>query len=264
MVETMYRESQFISEAAARECALSGAVEIDEDHLLLALLAVGGRGGERLVRSGVDLATARRYAAERVDNLIGNLEIRVQSQPLSYPKGLKLSARAEWSRRAILIMQSVRGADTDDSLLTALLDSPSGTANEILTACGGEKIDVNDHFEYSRWSGVGLNQVGWEQACAVHPDAVRRLNGSGVSTIFEELHGAEITKCSDGSIRISRTAGKRQRVSRVQFVDGSVLKIRVSVDPLQLTTLGKLLHAPVRASLRNSLRRQAIALVQSC
>jgi hypothetical protein len=59
MTGTMLTESTYISLAATEECARLGHAEIDGEHLLLALLVVGGPSARRLHDAGVGIDEAR-------------------------------------------------------------------------------------------------------------------------------------------------------------------------------------------------------------
>lgn len=262
MVSTMITESRFIAEAATRECALSGASEIDEDHLLLALLSVGGPAAARMIRSGVDLRKSRSAALLRMQNLIEAMGIQSPHRETSDSTELNMKADTRWSPRAMAIMKAVPGQETDEALLEALLSSPTGASSEILDYCGvGSLLPAGDGVR-SMPSGQG--PVAHEQACPVSPSMLLEIDSSKITSLFPEIHGSSIQRMEGNKFQVIRTIGARRRVTEFSFLDEGVRTIRALDRSSKPTMWGKILRGPVRSSLRNHLRRQSIALIQSC
>ena len=118
--------------AAQEEAYRAGHAEVDLDHLVVALAALGGPAGESLRAAGVSLDEARSAAAKVHADRLSGVGVTVTPTPpraldvLPTP-ALPLSARADRALRQV----GELSAD-DRSVLRTLVDEPSGLVTELL------------------------------------------------------------------------------------------------------------------------------------
>jgi len=133
VTEALSRWQQTVT-AAQEEAHRVGHAEVDLDHLVVALAAIGGPAGESLRAAGVSLDEARRAAARVHADRLAGAGVSVTPTPpraldvLPTP-ALPLSARADRALRQV----GELSAD-DRSVLRTLVDEPSGLVAEMLAA----------------------------------------------------------------------------------------------------------------------------------
>lgn len=136
--KTPFREiiriSRDISVAAQEERLRSGHPAIDVDHLLLALLVVGGPATALLTEHGVTFDRARAAVAAVHRAQVASLGI---TAPPTAPRPVEPdSDDVEFTARALAVMQRADPVSYELEILVALLDEPSGHTGQVMTELG--------------------------------------------------------------------------------------------------------------------------------
>ncbi|MBO0898399.1 SRPBCC family protein [Cellulomonas sp. zg-ZUI199] len=120
--------------AAQEEAHRVGHAEVDLDHLVVALAAIGGPAGESLRAAGVSLDAARRAAARVHADRLAGAGVAVTPTP---PRALDVVAAPSLplSPRVERLIRRMSELSADDrALLRILVDEPSGLVVEMLAA----------------------------------------------------------------------------------------------------------------------------------
>jgi hypothetical protein len=269
MTGTMLTESTYISLAATEECARLGHAEIDGEHLLLALLVVGGPSARRLHDAGVGIDEARRRVAEEAACLLA--EIGVTAPPVDrgpsavHPANL---VPPRWSARALRLMRSIPAGSPDTSLLAALRDDAAGTAARVMRDW---ELDGDDHVDAPRNPRrLPAGTVVHEQIAPCSSDAVwSALTSDGIVGVLFPEGAQEVSRDADEPQGARRSVAFEERVEgrgprRTEFtvLDGDPVVLRVE-KTVPLTLVGRLVPGVVRRAVEADLRRRSLALVQS-
>ncbi|WP_445337971.1 Clp protease N-terminal domain-containing protein [Clavibacter sp. CFBP 8614] len=269
MTGTMLTESTYISLAAAEECARLGHAEIDGEHLLLALLAVGGPSARRLHAAGVGIDEARQRVAEESASLLA--EIGVTSPPIErgpsavHPANL---VPPRWSARALRLMRSIPSRAPDTALLEALRDDTVGTAARVMRDWD---LDGGDQESAPRTAPrLPAGTVVHEQIAPCSSDAVwDALTSDGIVGVLFPEGAREMSRDAGGPQGARRAVafeeqaeGRGPRHTEFAVFDGDPVVLRIE-KMVPLTFAGRLVPGVVRRAIEADLRRRALALVQS-
>lgn len=181
---TAFRRSQALSVAAKEEYQRCGHPEIDVEHLLLALLIVGGPSARILTSEGITLQTARDAAAQLHADHIASLGILTLTAPPTSTIPDPMIAETRWSQRALDVMGRDDSRRDDRVLLEALLDEPSGHVVGILDRLGISegtiRQAIHQHLESPASIGGQTTDPEWQVVVytghiPVEPQAVWKL-----------------------------------------------------------------------------------------
>lgn len=257
----MATESRFIAEAAAKECQIMGMYEIDEEHLFLALLVIGGPSAEYLINSGFELTAARTAALRRITDLAGSIGLDFSAASSGLIDDRQEAPDTQWSVRALALMRSVRARDTDLVLLNALWKSPTGAVRNIANRCGLPHLNPEKVIDH-HGSKPDANAT-YEQIAPVSSERLRQVLNLDATNVFNSRSAPEFQLDADGTVSLSAGPSERTRTTVFEIVGEENVRLRATVKPFALTPLGKLLSRPVNSSLRNSLRRQVMLVIQA-
>lgn len=260
MNKSMTTESRFIAEAAAKECQLMGSHEIDEDHLFLALLVSGGPAAKFLVESGVELTAARASASRRLVDLAGSIGLKFTAPSEVSSGSGNVVPSVAWSARAQTLMRSVRAHDTDMALLEELWDSPTGTTRDIINGCSIPQLDPKMALA-SYHTETDLEGT-YEQIAPVSSKQIKQVLNLEAMKVFDSGVPASFQQNSNGTVSLVMGQRDRERETVFEVIEGNPARVRASAE-FKPTALGKLLTKPINSSLRNSLRRKVMLIIQA-
>lgn len=192
------KRAQALSVAAKEEYQRAGHPAIDVEHLLLALLVVGGASGRALAEQGVTLASARE-AGERVHaDLLRSLGIELTTSAATDLAPDPLLADTRWSARALVVMREDALAHDDRGLLLALLDEPSGHVREILGL-----LDVDESALRASLARGPQAEAASQSPAGAGAGAVA---GTGTATAAEDAGLGDVDRAARAGESLSATA----------------------------------------------------------
>lgn len=270
----LWQDRYLVEVASADEAAALGHPEIDADHLLVGLLAVGGPSARILAGAGLDLDAVRAAAEDLHSEELAGAGVTAEAERRMIPASKRHPTTVRLTPRMRELVDRVSAKDDDRALLRALIQDEGGRARSILVVAGADIGQVISRTEVptrtpapvvadrSDLLGPAPDGAHWmsaahKQQLAVPADRVWSLLADPARRPEWDPAVSSVEELDDGTIRNEHSDGRRSTDAVVQArprtaiawrsrPDGAVDDLQDQVLEVSLSRDGGLTYVELR------------------